>query len=124
MLKIGMELTLEKIVQKEETAKKVGSGGMEVFATPCLLALMENAAYNLVQREMEVGMTTVGIEANLKHLKANLVGDKVICTAKLINIDGRKLEFEIIVKHNEVVVGSANHSRFIVNEEKFISKLK
>ncbi|MBR8749632.1 hypothetical protein IX317_001306 [Fusobacterium sp. DD29] len=124
MLEKGMTLTLEKAVGSDDTAIKLGSGGLEVFATPMLVALMENAAFNLAEKELENGDTTVGISLNIKHLKANLVGDKLKCVATLKEIDGRRLDFHVVVTHSETVVGEGEHSRFIVNGEKFLSKLK
>lgn len=124
MLKEGMILTLEKIVKESETAAKVASGALEVFSTPMLIAFMENTAFTLVQKEMNEGDTTVGISVNIKHLKANLVGDKLKCEAKLVKIDGKKLDFIVKVFYNDILVGEGEHSRFIVNEEKFLSKLR
>lgn len=124
MLKEGMELSLEKIVLPEETAAKVASGALEVFSTPMLAALMENTAFKLVEPHLEEGMTTVGTALDLKHLKANLVGDKLFCTALLTKVEGKKLIFDIKVIHENSLVGTCNHERFIVNIEKFINKLK
>ena len=124
MLKEGMEYSLEKIVLPEETAAKVASGALEVFSTPMLAALMENAAFKLVEPNLEGGMTTVGTALDLKHLKANSIGDKLFCTATLVKIEGKKLTFEIEVTQGESLVGTCNHERFIVNIEKFMNKLK
>ncbi|MGL5057282.1 MAG: thioesterase family protein [Fusobacteriaceae bacterium] len=124
MLKEGMEYSLEKIVLAEETAIRIASGALEVFATPMLAALMENAAFKLVEPNLLEGMTTVGISLDLKHLKANLVGDKLVCKVILVKIEGKKLIFDIKVTHGESLVGTCNHERFIVNIEKFINKLK
>lgn len=124
MLEKGMTIALDKVVNPEETAKKVGSGGMEVFATPMLVALMENAAFTLAEKEMQEGETTVGISISIKHLKANLVGDKLHCVAEITKVDGRRLDFHVKVTQGDVIVGEGEHSRFIVNEEKFLNKLK
>ena len=84
---------------------------------------MENTAFQLVQKELEEGDTTVGISVNIKHLKPNLVGDELKCEAVLKEIDGKKLLFDVKVTHNEDIVGEGEHTRFIVNEEKFMSKI-
>lgn len=123
MLEKGLKLTIIKQVTDKDTAKELGSGGLEVFATPALIALMENAAFNCVEPEMEEGNTTVGISINMKHLKANAVGDEVECTATLIEIEDRKLSFEIIASAKDKLVGKCTHERFIVNSDKFMSKL-
>lgn len=124
MLKEGMKLTLEKVVKAEETAAKVASGALEVFSTPMLIAFMEHTSFELAQEHMNAGDTTVGISVNIKHLKANLVGDELKCVSTLEKIDGKRLDFTVKVYHKEIVVGEGEHSRFIVNEEKFLGKLK
>lgn len=124
MLKEGIILTLEKVVKAEETAAKVASGALEVFSTPMLIAFMEQTSFELAQQYMKEGDTTVGVSVNIKHLKANLVGDRLKCISILEKIDGKRLDFSVKVYHNENVVGEGEHSRFIVNEEKFLGKLK
>ena len=119
MLKEGMTLTQQKVVNESETAAKVASGALEVFSTPMLIAFMENTAFNLAQKELGEGETTVGISVNIKHMKANLVGDEVVCTATLEKVDGKRLDFSVKVLHGETLVGEGEHSRFIINEEKF-----
>ncbi len=120
----GMELVLEKTVRSEETAAKVASGALDVFSTPMLIAFMENTAFNLVQKELGEGETTVGISVNIKHLKANLVGDNIKCQAVLTKIDGKKLFFQVKATYNDDVVGEGEHIRYIVNEKKFIEKIR
>lgn len=123
MLEKGLSYTLEKIINLSETAIKMESGGLDVFSTPNLIAFMEKTAFISIEKYLDVENTTVGISINAKHLKANLVGDKLSCISTLTNIDGKKLSFEIIVIHEETIVGSCFHDRFIVNKEKFINKL-
>lgn len=122
-MKIGDTLVQEKIVVECESAKNVGSGGMEVFSTPMLVAFMENIAYNLAQQNLPVGETTVGTAINIKHLRGNLIGDKLIGKATIVEIDKKRIDFYLEVYHNDVLIGEGEHSRFIVNEEKFLAKL-
>lgn len=124
MLIEGIVLTLEKIVTENETAAKVASGALEVFSTPMLIAFMENTAFSLAQKELSAEETTVGISVNIKHLKANLIGDKLSCTATLTKVDGKKLGFSIKVLFNDILVGEGEHFRYIVNTNKFIENLK
>ncbi|MEG1098866.1 MAG: thioesterase family protein [Cetobacterium sp.] len=124
MLKEGLVFSQEKIVQENETAAVLGSGGVDVFSTPMLIAFMENTAYKLVQEHLEKGDSTVGTVVNIEHLKANLVGDKLKCQATLKKIEGKKLEFEVLVSFGEEIVGKGSHTRYIVNLEKFLGKLK
>lgn len=124
MLEKNMSFTLEKVVKENETAEKVASGALDVFSTPMLIAFMENTAFKLVEPHLENGLTTVGTAINMKHLKANLVGDKLRCTAKLVEIDRKRLQFQIEVTYEGEIVGVAEHERFIVDEKKFMEKLK
>lgn len=124
-MKAYQKTTKTYIVGEEFTARKMGSGSLDVLATPALIAFMENAALTLAGDDMEDESTTVGTSVNCKHLKASAVGEKVIVTAQITAIEGRKIDFDIEAK-NEAgeTIGKARHERFIVNTEKFMSKLK
>ena len=74
--------------------------------------------------ELGEGDTTVGISVNIKHLKANLIGDELTCTATLDKIEGRKLTFIVEAKDTHKVIGKGIHERFIINNEKFMNKLQ
>ena len=124
MLKEGMNFTQNKVVKESETAAKVASGALEVFSTPMLIAFMESTAFTLAQKELGEGDTTVGISVNIKHLKANLIGDELTCTATLDKIEGRKLTFIVEAKDTHKVIGKGIHERFIINNEKFMNKLQ
>ena len=123
MLKEGMKLEYKKVVSPEETAARVASGTLEVYGTPMMIALMEKTSFELVQSELAEGESTVGISVNIKHNKANKIGDEVVCESTLVKIDGRKLVFDVKVTHNGNVVGEGTHERFIINVEKFLAKL-
>jgi predicted thioesterase len=122
-LKPGIKYKTEIIVEKENTATAFGSGTTEVFATPAMIAFMEHAAMNCVKIFLLEGNSTVGIHINVSHIKATPVGMKVYCKAKLLEIDGRKLMFEVIASDEEGGIGSGTHTRFIINEKEFIDKL-
>lgn len=124
MLREGMTYTQTKVVEANETAAKVASGALDVFATPMMIAFMESTAFTLAQKELEKGDTTVGISVDISHLKASLVGEELVCEAALLKIDGKKLDFYVKVTSGDILVGEGKHSRFIVNEEKFLAKLK
>ena len=124
MLEVGMKLEVEKLVTDNDTAAKAASGAVEVLATPFMIAWMEEASLHLVQKGLEEGLTTVGTEVNIKHLKGTLVGKTVKIVSVLKEIDRKKLVFDVEVLEDGVVVGTGNHTRFIIDPIKFYEKLK
>lgn len=126
MLEVGMKLEMFKTVTENDTADKIASGAINVFATPIMIGWMEEAASNLAQKELESGFSTVGTEVNIRHLKATLVGTEMKITAELTEIDRKKLVYEVKVyeKEGEILVGEGSHTRFIVDSEKFYEKIK
>ena len=85
----------QHLITESETAAVMGSGNLEVYATPAMIALMENTAVQAIDN-IETGFTTVGIEINVRHLKASKPGETVICTAELIKQEGKLYEFRLI----------------------------
>ena len=124
MLHIGIEGEKEIIVQTEDTAARYGSGLIEVFATPAMIGLMESTAQQSVQHLLDDGLITLGTEVNIRHLKATPVGMKVNCKSKLISIEGKKLLFEVNASDETGIIGNGTHTRYIVDAEKFMTKLK
>jgi fluoroacetyl-CoA thioesterase len=119
----GISLTSEMVVDHCHTAIYLGSGSLNVFATPALVAFMENAAMSLVSPHLTPNQTSVGIEINVKHIKASAVGAKIVCHAVLTEIDNRKLIFSVKAFENNIEIGSCIHTRFIVDSDKFMNKL-
>ena len=110
-------------VTSANTAIALGSGDMEVFATPALVALMENAAMNAVKDQLPEGSTTVGAFIETTHVKPSPLGEEVSATAVLEKEEGRKLTFRITASDTKGTVGEATHIRYIVDRERFMSKL-
>ena len=127
-LQIGIEHSVEKPVTKETTAKAFGSGTDMVAATPFVVSLMENAAYNCVLKGLDTGFSTVGTIINIKHLKATPVGGTLKATAKLTQIDNKRLVFFVECYDDIEKVAEGEHERFVVETKKFMdranSKLK
>ncbi len=119
----GLTYTSKVKVTQANTALALGSGDMEVFATPALVALMENAAMKDVQPELPEGSTTVGAFIETTHVKPSALGEEVSATAVLENVEGRKLAFKVTASDTKGVVGEATHIRYIVDRERFMSKL-
>jgi fluoroacetyl-CoA thioesterase len=111
------------IVVHENTAASVGAGGVEVFGTPMMIALMENAAWRAVANSLDEGDVTVGTVVNVRHLAATPLGQEVRATAELIEIDGRRLIFNVEAYDEKRKIGEGQHERFIVNLERFIQRI-
>jgi fluoroacetyl-CoA thioesterase len=123
-MEIGLTYTSTVVVSKENMAVTMGSGDLEVFATPAMVALMESAAMNAVAGELPEGSTTVGALMNTSHIKPSAVGDTVSATATLKEVEGRKLTFEVKAEDSKGIVGEGTHVRYVVDREKFMAKLK
>lgn len=123
MIEIGQKHTSELTVSEAVTAMAVGSGDMPVLATPMMMALMENAAMLAVRDELPEGCTTVGGHLESSHLRPSKIGDVVRATAEVTKVDGKKIEFRVSAHSGDSLLGEGTHLRFVVDKEKFISKL-
>ena len=123
MLEKGLKHTSRTVVLPDNFALAMGSGDLPVLATPALVALMENAAMKAVQPELPEGSTTVGAFIETTHVKPSALGEEVSATAVLENVEGRKLAFKVTASDTKGVVGEATHIRYIVDRERFMSKL-
>ena len=119
MLETGIKGTRTVTVNEDNTAKAMGSGTLDVFATPALIALMEETCWRSVANELEEGCGTVGTLLEIKHTAPTPVGMKVTCESTLTEVDGRRLVFEVIARDAKGVVGEGKHERFVVQNEKF-----
>lgn len=123
MLQEGLTHTSSVTVSDANTAIAHGSGDMPVLATPAMMALMENAAMLAVADELPKGSTTVGGHIESSHLKPSPIGAQVTATATLDKVDGRKLHFSVVARQGDTVIGEGTHLRFVVDRERFLSKL-
>ena len=121
-LKPGITNKTETIVTKELCANAWGSGGLEVYATPAMIALMENTAWASVEPCMEEGRSTVGTKLDVSHLSASPVGARITCESELVEIDGRRLVFKVSASDDAGLIGEGMHERFIINTEKFMAR--
>lgn len=122
-LKPGLSGTAETIVRETNTAIAMGSGSLHVFATPSMIALMEQAACNAVAACIDEESTSVGTLVNITHDAATGMGKKVTATATLTAVKGRKLVFEVTAADEDKQIGKGRHERFIINKEQFMAKL-
>lgn len=123
MLEKGLQHTSRTIVSAANSARTMGSGDLEVFATPSMVALMENAAMLAVAAELPEGSTTVGAQMNTSHIKPSPMGEEITATATLEEAEGRKLTFKVVAHDSKGVIGEGTHIRFIVDKEKFLAKI-
>ena len=123
MVSVGLKHTSKCTVTEELTAVKVGSGDMPVLATPMKIALMENAAMLAVRDELPAGCTTVGGHIETSHIKPSKVGDIVRAEAEVTKVDGKRIEFKVSAYSGDMLLGGGTHLRFVVDRDKFMSKL-
>ena len=123
MIEVGLKHTSTLVVTDDVTAVKIGSGDMAVLATPAMMALMENAAMLAVADALPEGSTTVGGHIASSHLKPSKVGDTVTATAEVVKVDGKKIECKVSAYSGDVLIGEGSHLRFVVDRERFMSKL-
>src|SRR5437667_3675419 len=122
-LDLGMTGEATTTVVHENTAAAVGAGGVEVFGTPMMIALMENAAWGAVSRDLEEGEVTVGTHVNVSHVAATPLGQQVRAIAELIEIDGRRLVFKVEAYDEKRKIGEGQHERFVVHLERFTKRI-
>ena len=119
----GLTYTSTLVVSADHVAAVMGSGDLHVFATPAMVALMENAAMMAVAEHLPEGSTTVGAMMNTSHVKPSPVEESIKATAVLTGVEGHKLTFEIKAEDSKGIIGEATHIRYIVDRERFMSKL-
>lgn len=119
----GIKGYKEITVTKELTAISLGSGDLEVYATPAMIALMEETASESVKPGLEVGQGSVGTCIAIKHLAATPIGMRVRCESELVEVDGRRLVFHITAYDEKDKIGEGTHERFIISNDKFQSKV-
>jgi predicted thioesterase len=123
MLEKGLSARSAATVAAGNTAAAMGSGDLAVFATPAMVALMENAAMTAVAGELPEGATTVGSEMNVTHIKPSGLGAEITATAVLTGVEGRKLTFNVGARDAEGMIGEGIHIRYVVDRAKFMAKL-
>lgn len=119
---IGLTGEASVPVDGSNTAKTMGSGELEVFATPSMIALMEKAATNALKELMPAGSTSVGTMINVKHSAATPMGTKVTAKAVLTEVDGKRLVFTVEAFDEKEKIGEGRHERFIINIDRFMTK--
>ena len=119
---IGLCGEVSTVVDREDTAQIVGSGSLLVYATPCMVALMEGAACEAIADVLPEGKTSVGIELSIKHVSATPVGVEVTAKAEVIETDGKIIVFRVVACDEAGVIGEGIHKRAIVTSQRFLEK--
>lgn len=122
MLKIGIKGKQKVEVTEKNSAKTMGSGTLDVFATPAMIALMEKTAWTSITPYLEEGQSSVGIRLEISHDAPTPPGMTVTCESELVEIDGRRLVFDVTASDGIDVIGKGIHERFLIEEEKFQKK--
>ena len=123
-MEIGKTLTITETVEESKLACNVGSGAVEVFATPMMIALIEKCAASCVQDELPEGDATVGTLINVSHVAATPVGMKVSATATITAVEGRKICFSVKAEDECGLIGEGTHERVIIHVDRFNDKAK
>ena len=111
------------MVEETHTASHLGSGGVEVLATPVMIALMEDAARSSVDSKLEQGQMSVGVNLNVSHLAATPVGMRVTARAELVAVEGRRLTFKVEARDEREIIGEGTHIRAIINLDRFMDRV-
>ena len=119
---IGLKGEARTMAEREDTALEVGSGSLLVYATPCMVALMEGAACEAIADALDENETTVGTELNIRHTAATPVGLEVRAEATVTAVDGKAITFEVRAFDEAGEIGSGTHKRFVVNSQRFLDK--
>ena len=121
-MELGIKGAAETVVVYENTAAAVGSGALEVFSTPSMIALMEKASRELVQPYLEEGQSTVGTRLEVSHVAASPIGAQIRAESTLVEIDRRMLTFEVKAYADGELIGEGRHQRCIIYAERFMEK--
>ena len=118
----NLEARCSEVVVYEKCAKAVGSGDREVYATPAMIALIEKTAVKALEGALEENLTTVGTLLNVKHLSATPIGMQVSAKCTLVEVDKKRLVFNVEAYDECGLIGEGTHERFIVDKERFMAK--
>lgn len=119
---VGMKGSVSALVERQDTAQEVGSGSLLVYATPCMVALMEGAACEAIASALPQDMTTVGTELNISHISATPVGLEVRAEAEVTAVEGKCITFQVTAFDEAGKIGEGTHKRFVVFGQRFLEK--
>ena len=119
---VGLKGEVSTLVEREDTAQVVGSGSLLVYATPCMVALMEGAACEAIEEAMGDDKTSVGTELNIQHISATPVGMEVRAEAEVTAVEGKIITFTLRAFDEAGEIGKGTHKRALINSQRFLDK--
>lgn len=119
---VGMKGQASTLVEREDTAYEVGSGSLLVYATPCMVALMEGAACEALAAALPEDKTSVGTQLQIRHMSATPVGLEVRAEAEITQVDGNTVTFQVTAYDESGKIGEGLHQRAIVSSQRFLDK--
>lgn len=119
---IGMKARVDTLVEREDTALEVDSGSLLVYATPCMVALMEGAACEAIASALPEGKTSVGTMLNISHLSATPVGLEVYAEAEVTEVAGNTITFAVTAYDESGKIGEGTHQRAVISSQRFLEK--
>jgi len=121
-LRVGLIGESITTVTSEKTALAVGSGALDIFATPAMAAEMESAAVSAVDPYLPDGMSSVGIEFSVRHLSATPIGERIVSMAEITRIDGRRVIIEVRCWDERELIGDGKHVRYVIETDEFLER--
>lgn len=121
-ISVGLKNEIEELVTQETSAANIGSGALDVYSTPSMIALMEKTAMLSVSPSLQNNETTVGGAVNIRHYRPTGIGKTVTCKSKISSVAGKKIDFEVEVFEGDQLIGNGQHTRFIVEKDSFMEK--
>jgi predicted thioesterase len=122
MIPVGLKNRFERVITKDMTAIAMHSGALPIFATPILIAFMEEAAQEGIRPYLEPGMASVGTLVNIEHLSPTPEGMLVWAACEVTAVEGRKVTFHVTAGDRFGLIGEGTHERFIIDVERFLKK--
>ena len=122
-IEIGIKHHVDETVTDEKSASHVGSGLLNVYSTPAMIALMEKTSYLCVEKYLDENESTVGGAINIRHLKPTAIGKKVMCESTVKSVAGKRIDFDVIVYEDGIPIGNGTHTRFVIDKVQFLKNL-
>ena len=123
-IQIGLAAERSETVVESLLATRLGSGSLEVYATPAMIALIESAAVAAIEPLLPEGQSSVGIALDVKHLAATPLGQQVRARAEVIGVEGRKVTFKVQAWDERELIGEGTHTRFVIDVARFLQRVR